>query len=104
MVRSTDWGEAALDGELGELARATEGSRNKSLNKAAFRLAQVVGSGNLNRAEVVACLDSTAAGLGLKPRERTIESGLRAGMDQPRGPATMPVVAVTAARRRERWR
>ena len=78
--------QAALDGELNALKAATEGDRNETLNKAAFSLGTLVGGGHLDRQKVEQALQSTAALVGLEPEEvkATIQSGLDAGIRQPR--------------------
>lgn len=78
--------EKALRSELNEIARAPEGNRNNQLNRSAFALGQLVGAGALNRAEVETTLFDTAICVGLGEREAraTIESGLNAGIREPR--------------------
>jgi Bifunctional DNA primase/polymerase, N-terminal len=84
------YGEAALWGETQRLLLAPRGRRNDTLNVAAFALGQLVGGGILDCAEVIATLvrAAEACGLvaddGLRQCERTISSGLSAGMAQPR--------------------
>jgi hypothetical protein len=84
------YGEVALWGETQRLLLAPQGQRNDTLNVAAFALGQLVGAGILDRAEVITTLIRAAdeAGLvaddGLRQCERTIDSGLSAGMAQPR--------------------
>jgi len=80
------YAEAALTDELDALARATEGGRNDQLNKTAFALGQFVGAGALERGEVERRLTATALVIGLGEREAraTIQSGLDAGMKEPR--------------------
>jgi hypothetical protein len=81
------YGRAALRRELARLSQATEGTRNDSLNKAAFALGQLVGIGGLDEAETAIALvaEGQLLGLGLTETERTVTSGLCAGMEQPRG-------------------
>lgn len=80
------YGRAALAGELSDLARAPEGTRNHTLNRAAFRLGQLVGAGLLDDDLVRRRLTTVAQQIGLGAREatRTISSGMTAGMKQPR--------------------
>ena len=82
------WAEAALDAEATEVAHATEGKRNHALNRAAFNLGQIVAGGYLDQGRVEAELRRAAAACGLEAHEteRTIRSGLDAGMATPRGP------------------
>ena len=72
--------------KLATLAQAREGQRNDKLNNAAFSLGQFVGAGLLTRPEVEAMLTNTAQALGLGEMEiqKTIKSGLEAGLANPR--------------------
>jgi hypothetical protein len=81
------YARAALEGELTRLADAPEGQRNDTLVRSAFSLGQLVGTGRLAGAAVVAALAGVAGQIGLDRREveRTIVSGLEAGMASPRG-------------------
>lgn len=85
--------QRALDGELGELARAPEGMRNHQLNIAAFNLYQLVGGGELSGDLVEGELRRTAQMIGLDGREieATIGSGRRSGLDRPRTAPPRPV-------------
>jgi hypothetical protein len=60
------------------------------LNRAAFRLGQLLATGILDRATVELALTGAALAAGLEEREveRTIHSGLEAGLAHPRGPGT----------------
>lgn len=84
------YGPAALAREAEHVATAHEGGRNHTLNRAAFSLGQLVGSGHLTEAEVTDALTDAARCAGLDAREaaRTITSGLRAGLARPRTPRT----------------
>jgi hypothetical protein len=86
---ATGWARAALDGELEALLGAAEGARNHTLNRAAFRLGQLVEAGHLDELAVTDRLVAAALALGLGEREAqaTARSGLRAGRQHPRGPA-----------------
>jgi hypothetical protein len=77
---------AALAGEVDRVASAVEGQRNDTLNRAAFRLGQLVAAELLPEHEVVRELTSAAliAGLDATETTRTIRSGLTAGLRQPR--------------------
>lgn len=81
------YGAAALERELGRLVAARDGERNNALNCAAFALGQLVGGGVLDAAHVAGELLHVArrVGLGDVEAERTIASGMRAGIAQPRG-------------------
>lgn len=85
------WARIAMDRELDTLAATMPGSkgssgRNDQLNRSAFNLGQLVGDGLLDRGEVEAALRSTAlsVGLGDGEVERTIQSGVNAGIAKPR--------------------
>jgi putative DNA primase/helicase len=86
------YGLAALGRECDEVARSSEGHRNSRLNQAAFSLGQLIAGGELTRQEAERALREAAFQAGLEEREtdRTIYSGLEAGMLQPRSrPATI---------------
>jgi hypothetical protein len=84
--RGTTYAMAALSSELEKLSTASRGTRNNTLNTAAYSLGHLVGAGLLNRAEVESQLLSVALSTGLDEREAqaTVASGLRAGEKQPR--------------------
>ena len=83
VARKDRYSAAALDGECDNVQAAAEGTRNHTLNAAAFSLGQLVGAGRLEREEVrQALLASTS--LSEFEADRTIESGLDAGMKKPR--------------------
>jgi len=77
---------AAVRAELEWVATARPGTRNNTLNKAAFALGQFVGAGLLDeRATFDALVDAAMhAGLPAREAERTTRSGLRSGMLRPR--------------------
>jgi hypothetical protein len=88
-VRATTpsaYGRVALRRELARLSQAIEGTRNDCLNKAAFTLGQLVAIGALDEDETATTLiaEGQLLGLGVTETERTVLSGLRAGMEQPR--------------------
>jgi len=84
------YAEATLRGEVERILTAPVGQRNHALNVSAFSLGQLAAGGVLDCAEVVAALTGAAeaCGLvtddGLRQCEATIDSGLTAGMAQPR--------------------
>jgi hypothetical protein len=86
------YGAAALEREIDELAAAPRGCRNHALNKASFCLHQLVAGGELDGADVERELLAAAATNGLlaDPQDgpasvlRTIRSGARAGLQNPR--------------------
>ncbi|MBS0592030.1 MAG: bifunctional DNA primase/polymerase [Proteobacteria bacterium] len=79
---------AALEGECDAVAEAKEGTRNDTLNRAAFRLGQLSAAvpGFADDATLTAALldAADAAGLGETEAVTTIASGLRAGHENPR--------------------
>jgi putative DNA primase/helicase len=80
------YGQKALDEECANVRSAPEGARNDTLNRATFSLGQLVASGHLDQAEVERALKAAALDAGLEPAEidKTIASGLAAGMQHPR--------------------
>ncbi len=104
--RGTAYALAALSGELARLATAASGTRNNTLNTAAYSLGQLVGAGLLNRADVERRLLCAALSTGLEEDEAraTLASGLDAGQRQPRSvpdngrkPAPTPPFSLEAA-------
>ena len=87
---------AALQAEHVFVASALPGTRNPALNRAAFNLGQLVGAGELERAEVEDALRGAAStcGLELGETEATLKSGLDSGIGRPR-----EIPAPQAARR-----
>ncbi len=83
------WAAAALATETERVRTATEGTRNHTLNRAAFALGQLVAAGYLDPDDVVATLTDAAlaAGLTIAETRATIASGLHAGTARPRHPA-----------------
>ncbi|MFI6073644.1 bifunctional DNA primase/polymerase [Actinoplanes sp. NPDC051343] len=81
------YASAALTAESDRVARAPAGTRNDTLNRAAFALGRLVGAGLLDQGDVVRQLDAAArfAGLGRAEIRRTIRSGLVAGRRAPIG-------------------
>lgn len=75
---------AALRGELTALADAKEGTRNHSLNRAAYNLGTLIP--HLDETTIVTELTATAIAIGLAHGEAsaTISSGIRAGRANPR--------------------
>lgn len=80
--------EAALAGELERVATARPGTRNDTLNRAAFRLGQLAGAGLGTLDELAGPLLDAALRAGLTEHEAmaTVRSGLRAGSRQPKAP------------------
>ena len=85
-ISSRNYGERALANELSRLARAEEGNRNNMLVQAAYRMGQLVAGGHLDLELVELKLAMVAQAIGLGDREvrATINSGLNAGMLNPR--------------------
>jgi hypothetical protein len=80
--------EKALQDECDSIAGARDGEQNDTINVAAFNVGQLVGAGALSEGEAREALLS-AARAGNHPEGRavaTIESGLTAGMAEPRNP------------------
>lgn len=84
--RAKAYGKAALDQEIASLGTTTDGNRNNQLFQSAAALFSLVAGGVLDRAEVWQALMDTAKVLGLPENEarRTIESGEKHGLAQPR--------------------
>jgi hypothetical protein len=85
-VTNSAYVNAAVDRELADLAGAPMGSRNNSLNDAAFCLGTFVGAGALPESEARALLQDVARGWGRDWARcaKTIENGLAAGQRSPR--------------------
>ncbi|GAU67622.1 putative DNA primase [Streptomyces sp. NBRC 110611] len=77
---------AAVEAELRAVAQAPAGTRNATLNRAAFSLGTLCGAGRLDRVHVAGVLADAArhAGLGEREAEAAIRSGLAAGERHPR--------------------
>jgi hypothetical protein len=77
---------AAVEGELRTVAEAQAGTRNETLNRAAFNLGTLCAVGRLDRAQLADVLHDAAQHAGLPEREAeaAIRSGLAAGERQPR--------------------
>lgn len=90
--------DAALRGECDAVARAAEGHRNSQLNKSAFAIGQLVAGGALDADGAAGALRSAAAACGLDATEveRTILSGMTAGMRNPRRVPTNTISTGTA--------
>lgn len=84
---ATPWAQAALNAECTAVRFAPENSRNNTLNRAAFKLGQLVQRGLLSRSEVEAALFDAAKHLSATDGEaatrKTIKSGLEAGLRKP---------------------
>ena len=75
---------AALEAECRQIACAAEGDRHQSLNRAAFKLARFVASGELQLTDVTRCLIAAGEAAGLTDGEaeltRFLAFGLEAGL------------------------
>src|SRR6516162_2513388 len=89
-TKAKTWAKAALERECKAVASAQPGTRNTTLNTAAFNLFQIVAGGGLDEQEVRDRLFEAAetcrlvADDGVAAVEATIESGAQAGRKQPR--------------------
>jgi len=87
---SSGYASSALIREITRVAAAGKGTRNATLNEAAFNLGQLVASGLLDRSDVADSLEHAAEACGLKQTDgtasvrKTIKSGLTAGQKLPR--------------------
>ncbi|HET7225579.1 MAG TPA: DUF3631 domain-containing protein [Candidatus Eisenbacteria bacterium] len=90
--KQTSWAEKALADEMALLAATRKGERNEQLNKSAFNLGQIVGAGHLDRERVERALLGGAIANGSVDEDgedaaqATIQSGLNAGIANPRKP------------------
>lgn len=77
---------AAFEAEVDNVLAALPGTRNDTLNRAAYALGQFVAAGRLPEHDVTDALTIAAEHIGLAPREtqRTIASGLAAARTRPR--------------------
>ena len=82
--------QAAIDGELSNVATASHGTRNDALNRGAFALGQWVGGGSITEAEAREMLLDAADQSGIRHDDgqaqtlKTIDGGLAKGMQTPR--------------------
>lgn len=83
---STPYGMKALAGEVEIMRHAGEGTRNDQLNRSACVLGSLVAGGELSQADVEQHLTDAAISTGLSEAEtrKTLASGMRAGMNNPR--------------------
>jgi hypothetical protein len=85
-ARELKYAASALDGEARNVANAPEGTRNHTLNTAAFKMGTLIGAGVLGQQAVVDALTQAAHACGLTEPEisKTLKSGLSGGVDRPR--------------------
>jgi AAA domain-containing protein len=83
---ASPYGQAALAAETEAVANAPEGTRNDTLNRAAFSLGQLIAAGHLDEREALEALSLAGhvAGLGAIECDKTIHSGFTAGKKDPR--------------------
>lgn len=81
---TSPWGRTRLEANVAEVTCAAPGSRNVTLNEAAFKVGQAVGSGHIDEEEALNALLDAAVGAGLPEHEarKTIASGLEAGKER----------------------
>ena len=82
LQRSRAYGAGALRRELQRLSLAKEGARNHQLNVSSFNMGRLVAAGAIEEEEVAAALieEGRRIGLGMIECERTVASGMTAGM------------------------
>lgn len=80
------YAQKALEYETDEVAQSNEGTRNETLNRAAFKLGSLVTSGHLDGQTVIDSLQAAARASGLPASEinRVVWRGVRDGGKQPR--------------------
>lgn len=83
---NTRYGQKALDGELVKIYRSESGTRNDTLNTAAYSLGQLIAGKELEYDSTVSELLNAALRVGLKENESraTVSSGITKGMLTPR--------------------
>ncbi len=86
-AQTTPYGQAALEGEIQTLVGVPVGQRNDTLNRCAFRIGQLVSSGDISLTDAEAALTTAGEQIGLTSTEirATMNSGLSKGMAKPRG-------------------
>lgn len=97
---SDKYAAKAFEDEIASVVSASEGTRNDTLNKAAFALGQLVGAGLLSEFDVDRALVNAGelAGLPTREAQATVRSGLQAGMREPRDvPQRAPIVHVNGS-------
>lgn len=84
--QSLRYAAAAFDREVAAVRQAREGTRNQTLNNAALSLGTFVGAGLLAESLIRSALTAAAfdAGLAVPEIEATLNSGIRAGIANPR--------------------
>lgn len=88
--RERRYAVAALKEETNKVGASAEGSRNTTLNTAAFSVGSLIAAGWLDEQDAINELEIAAFTCGLESNEiaRTIQSGITAGKEKPRAPLT----------------
>jgi hypothetical protein len=88
----TAYGLSALRDEVDQVTRSRPGTRNHTLNRAAFNLGRLIAGGELDASTCRAALLEAAStcGLGETEASRTVTSGVRAGLRYPRSARGLP--------------
>jgi hypothetical protein len=88
LQRSRAYGVGALRRELQRLSLAKEGTRNHQLNVSSFNMGRLVAAGGIDERHVANALieEGQRIGLGATECERTVASGMTAGMECSRSP------------------
>ena len=91
---------AALESAVQRVRGAGEGGRNHALNAEAYGLAQLVHTGGVSEATIRAALADAARACGLQDAEieATLNSGVRAGLQEPRALPEAPARKAAARR------
>jgi hypothetical protein len=86
------YARSALEREVSRVEAARAGTRNDTLNRAAYNLGTLIGVGLLDQAQVEAELTRASLRAGLDARETasTLRSGLTAGIARPRPLPPLP--------------
>jgi predicted P-loop ATPase len=92
---TTPYGKKALESEAQRVATATDGTRNETVNRAAFAIGRLVGGGEIDESDAkIALLDACAANGLLADDEKgttdTIYRALAAGAEKPKSAPTRP--------------
>ena len=102
-TRENAYARATLDGCATELENATKGGRNNLLNTVAYRMGRLLAADWIDKSTVIERLGKAAKSCGLvaddgvEPVLKTINSGLRAGAEEPHPPLGPRVKQAVAA-------